>query len=330
MSLQELFQAMNMFKDGVNQMSVTRGISNAQQQMNQLNAAQMDEIEKRNALQGIANNLALDLGKTGAPVHQIQSAVGAVAPQAIKTADDAILQGTMAGPRGSSLVEVGKTSDMLSAAPAFEQQTRTQDFTASENAKNRQMQLEIAGLRNKKGAPIRGLTPKEIEKISAYEEGAEIMTNLETDVANNENLAGIFAGRILLRGKVDPNFAKFKQRTAMQFNEYRHRITGAGATNQELANLEKSTPMVTDSPVEFMAKAKTFAEINMSIRNRLLQNMERAGNVDVSGFDFPRIGAQSKPKEAAVGTTTSESTSMKIKGPTQSVNDFLNKYGTGD
>jgi hypothetical protein len=328
MSLQELFQAMNMFKEGVNQMSVTRGISNAQQQMNQLNSAQMDEIEKRNALQGIANNLALDLGKTGAPVHQIQSAVGAVAPTAIKTADDAILQGALAGPRGASLTELGKTADMNSAAPAFEQQQRTQDFTAGENAKNRQMQLEIAGLRNNGGkGKIRNLTPKEIKDITSYEEGEAMMTSLANDVEQDPMLAGIIAGRIPLRGKVAQDFAAFKTKTAMQFNEYRLRITGAGAGPTELAMLEKVTPIVTDSPKEFISKARTFAEVNRKIRNRLLKNMER-GKADVSGFEYDGKDTIEAGQPAA--SNESSSTSMKIKGPTQSVNDFLNKYGTGD
>lgn len=329
MSLQELFQSMKMFKESVTEQSVARGISHAQDQMNELNAAQMDALEKRNALQGIANNLALNLGKVGAPVHQIQSAVGAIAPQAIKTADDAILQGAMAGPRGSSLMEVGKTADMMSAAPAFEQQKRTQDFTSSENAKNRQMQLEIAGLRNNGGqGKLRNLTPKEIKDITSYEEGEAMMGELANTVEQDPMLAGIIAGRIPLRGKVAKDFAAFKTKTAMQFNEYRLRITGAGAGPTELNMLEKVTPMVTDSPSEFISKARTFADVNRKIRNRLLKNMER-GKANVSGFDYEGKNT-GEADVAPTGTTTSQSTSMKIKGPTESVQNFLNKYGAGE
>lgn len=323
MSLQELFQSMKMFKDSVTEQSVARGISHAQDQMNELNAAQMDEMEKRNALQGIANNLALNLGKVGAPVHQIQSAVGAVAPQAIKTADDAILQGTMAGPQGSSLVEVGKTADMLSAAPAFEQQTRTQNFTAGENEKNRAMELEIAGLRNNGGkGKIRNLTPKEVKDLTSYEEGEAMMTELANTVEQDPMLAGIIAGSVDLRGKVDKDFAAFKAKTAMQFNEYRLRITGAGAGPTELAMLEKVTPRSTDSPKEFISKARTFAEVNRKIRNRLLKNLQRA-NADVSGFDFDD---KDTIESGAAPTGTSETTSMKIKGPVAPVMDVLKKW----
>jgi len=79
------------------QFSVARGISQAQEQMQQLKAAEIGEIEKRTALQEIANNLALNLGKTGAPVHQIQSAVGAVAPMPIRDANDAYIQSQTSG-----------------------------------------------------------------------------------------------------------------------------------------------------------------------------------------------------------------------------------------
>lgn len=118
MALDELFQAMNMFKQGVNELAASKGINQAHQQVQDLKAQQLDEVKERQGLSAIAQNLTMNLAAVGAPLGQMQAAVGAVAPPVIKSANDAYIQGMMAGPeKGGALAELGKTAMIQENAP---------------------------------------------------------------------------------------------------------------------------------------------------------------------------------------------------------------------
>lgn len=113
MSLQELFQGMKMFSEGMQQFGVARGITQAQEEVTKLNQMEMDGIQKRAAMTQISNTLAQNLYKTGAPVAQIQGAVGSFAPPAIKDSKDALIQGTTSG----SLMDLSKSIAAHDLAP---------------------------------------------------------------------------------------------------------------------------------------------------------------------------------------------------------------------
>jgi hypothetical protein len=302
MSLQELFQAMGMFKEGLTQMSVARGISTAQEQMNELNATATDELEKRSALQGIANNLALNLGKTGAPVHQIQSAVGAIAPAAIRTPEDAMMQGGLAGKKGESLMNLGREVDMMAAAPAFEQQKRSQDFQSKENAIDRAARSEMAAV--KKSPRTRNMTQAEIKEISTLEHGESVIGETLAAIEGDPKLAGILAGRIPMRGKIDPSYAALKMKLEQQFNAYRQQITGAAASDKELETLKAAMPNLTDSPSEFKAKARVFMQMARSLRNRRLRTLDKVGvNIGDLTYEEQQQQEQQQQERASESAT---------------------------
>lgn len=144
MSLQELFQAMGMFKDGLNHLGASRAISSAQEEVEKINASEIDQIQKRAALTQLGNNLALNLAKTGAPVAQIQSAVGAVAPPQIKDANDANMQGLMTGDQG--------LGSLASKQQTFENEPRMllQDRMDDREDKRLANSLRIAELKSKR------------------------------------------------------------------------------------------------------------------------------------------------------------------------------------
>lgn len=103
MGIEDLYTAMNMFKQGVNEYATGQAISAASDEVNKLNTMNMDELKKRNELTKVGNSLALHLGAFGTPVSQIQSAVGAIAPAPFKDAQDMYMAGVQAGPKGASL-----------------------------------------------------------------------------------------------------------------------------------------------------------------------------------------------------------------------------------
>ncbi len=104
MSLQELFTAMNMFSNSAKEFGASRAINDAQTQVEHLKAQDMDEMQKRSELSALSNNLTMRLAGLGAPVSQIQTVAGAIAPEKINDSKDAFIQGTMAGKKGGALL----------------------------------------------------------------------------------------------------------------------------------------------------------------------------------------------------------------------------------
>jgi hypothetical protein len=128
MSLQELFQAMNMFKDGMKELGTARAISSAQEQVEQLKTQQMDKMQERAALSSISQGLTMSLAKIGAPVSQVQMAAGAIAPAPITNSNEAYYQGAAAGPvQGKSLMDLAKSGQQFENQPKFQLQQMEND-----------------------------------------------------------------------------------------------------------------------------------------------------------------------------------------------------------
>jgi hypothetical protein len=127
MSLQELFQAMNMFKDGVQQLGTARAIDDAQSKVQELKTQQLDSMQERAQLSNISQGLTMSLAKIGAPASQISTVAGAIAPAAIGSPEDAYVQGSMAG-------KDGKGKSMMDFAQGF------QDFKAQPDLKKLHIQ----------------------------------------------------------------------------------------------------------------------------------------------------------------------------------------------
>lgn len=123
MALDDLFQAMNMFKQGVTEYAAARGINQAHQQVLDLKNQQLDAMTERQGLGSIAQNLTMNLASIGAPLSQIQAAVGAVTPAAIEDANDAHLQGLMAGPKGAGLLQLANSQQNFEMRPDIIKET---------------------------------------------------------------------------------------------------------------------------------------------------------------------------------------------------------------
>lgn len=292
MSLDELLQGLGAFKQGMQEFAVGNAIGQAQEQVNQLKAAQMNEMEKRNALQGLANDLALNLGRVNAPVAQIQSAVGAIAPAPIKNSTDAFVQG---------MPEYAQKLQTFEAAPEAQAADKQRSWMSNEKALDRQLELMKEKL---SGRNLKALTATEVKDYTAIENDLALGKDLLVQVENNSGLVGPVAGRIPFRGKVDEKFAAFEAQTKEWFNSYRQRITGAGASNTELEVLEKNRPTANDTPLEYKAKTKKILEVGELVRKRTLLNYGRAGR-DITGF--------LSTKDEAALSGAAESTSPPVR-----------------
>lgn len=88
MSNADLYQGLQMFSNGLKEAAINQGISNAFENVQEINQSQMQEMEKRAAQQAVANQLAATMAGAGASGQQYQMAMGAVAPKALEKPED--------------------------------------------------------------------------------------------------------------------------------------------------------------------------------------------------------------------------------------------------
>lgn len=93
----DLATALQMFNEGTNKLALTRALSGATDQVNQIKASELDDQEKRAQLQGISNNLVMNMAALGTPATTMQLVQGAVGPKQYANANamnmDALLTG---------------------------------------------------------------------------------------------------------------------------------------------------------------------------------------------------------------------------------------------
>lgn len=277
-----LMKGMSLFNDGMKKLATTRAVNQAQDELSSLETAELEDAAKRKQQQLVAQNLVLNLTKAGAD----PSAASALMPRPLTQTD--------------TFIEQSRQDDL-------NERKAGRDFQAKENALNRAAQREALGL--KQNPKMKQLTDKHVDEISAFDDDFAIGSSLVKELNQKPYLVGTAAGRIPGRGIVDPTFASFSQATQAWFDTYRKNITGAGASEGELAKLEQNRPTVKDSLTQFKAKVDRIIQVGQGIRQRKLKNLERAGR-DVSRFDMESSGempaavSETPPAPEAEAATT--------------------------
>lgn len=94
--MNDLFQALNMFQNGMTQLSTGRAIRGAAEQAQSINMNEQDEFTRRQQLTQLGTGLAAQLSSYGANPNQIQSSVGAIMPQQLNNPTDFFAASQMA------------------------------------------------------------------------------------------------------------------------------------------------------------------------------------------------------------------------------------------
>ncbi len=97
MSMDDVFKSLSMFQDGLQKYAVSQGINDATQAVSDANANIQDQMQRRQAHEQIARDLALKLTGVGASPQQVQQSMGAIMPTAINNPQDMYMQGQMSG-----------------------------------------------------------------------------------------------------------------------------------------------------------------------------------------------------------------------------------------
>jgi hypothetical protein len=143
---QELFQALQMFKQGVGELAFARSLQQANQQVRDIKGSEMDEAEQRAALSQVANSLTMSMAGMGVPATTIAQVSGAVAPKQFASADQMMGEGFQSGNQG--LVDLGKQWDEATTTNQMKLLDKKEEMSAraAERADARAIHLaEIKG-----------------------------------------------------------------------------------------------------------------------------------------------------------------------------------------
>ena len=293
MSLDDLLKGFQALDEGLTKFAVGRGVAQAQEQVNQINSSQMKELERRQALSGIANQLTMQLTQAGANPNQVAQAAGAVMPSAIKNSGDFLTQAALTG-------------DQELAGRGQQLQQQENAVQTGENAKNRSNQLTIAREGNASSEKIAGMQIGAASQRAAekkLELPRQAFDKFSTALGNRQMLVELMdkwksdpkvRTYVGLRGKdiagarkyFNENLAAFQAEVAQAFNEYRKSITGAAASDKELVDLRTSLFNVDNSPESFEAILKRTLDVNDA--KFKAQIKPYASKFDTSMFELDR------------------------------------------
>jgi hypothetical protein len=141
--MEDLFKALGVFQQGVQEAAIAKGINDATTVVDQLrNNVEMDTQQKITAQKQVANQLMAQLSAAGAPASRIQSAAAGLMPEMPQTSRDAFALAQQTG--DPYYMKMAKDMQGFEQAPQMEQMSRQQSFQSTEAEKDRAFRWQLA------------------------------------------------------------------------------------------------------------------------------------------------------------------------------------------
>lgn len=272
---ESLFKALEMFGQGMQKYQLQTSLNEANDVVSQIKQSNLSEAEQMKEIRGIANDLTVRLAGIGVNAASIEQVANAFKP-----------------PQPTQF-EQGLLMKQLDFAQQNNAREDTQAFTGEQNDKARTNAMEIAkiGAASKDKNKER-LGEKAVSDLNAIDTNSALIKSVLSFVDTKKASAG--AKNVGILGKVysrtDPDYAKLENKIIGLFNEHRKAVTGAAASEGEIAQLKAEFPSLVNSPGQFKSRLKSMLETN-TIKRKTFLGSQRANRKDVSGFEAPGSAA---------------------------------------
>lgn len=320
MSMQDLFQALQMFQNGVKEAAVTTAVNDATKQMDAIKMSQIDEAAQRRALQDLSNQTALRLTGAGANGTQIQSAFNAIAPQNFGSAEQMQLEGALSG--NQQLQQV--SSEIIGGRESKAERAEQRAFNRQLALQDRQFQQQalLAGLKGEgKRASVPGfeiapgvnLTDKDLEALKT---GSESYMNIDQALTSLDKMVGKSGTEALtvpiFGGQDKKQMQQLKTSMVLQLKEMEKLGALAGPDVEVLEN-------IMPDPTAYRTAQYTKASqvFRTELKNRL-KNRGLARGARFVGFE----GEQQQAVDALPLEVRTLNDGTKVKGRTLPNGDF--------
>jgi len=288
MGLENLFQGLKMFQDGLREYSTNRAIGEATDAVNQLNQSAVSDQQKRVAQMQLGNQLAAHLSSLGATGAQIEGAAGSIRPQSFQSPNDMMMQGYLQG--NQDLVAQGKEINTQFEKPKLAAEEREFGY------KKRLKQMEIDAELQRAMLAARGkgkestLPSATLDKISGFDTSLGLLSDMQKAVTSHPDLVGPVDARLPLR-KQFKDTAQFDQLYNAYRNDYVREMTGAGVSKEESERLFKATVDSTQTAGTFMAGLQNLERLTVRKKNQLLTTYKKAG------FNLNELEAETQQRQ---------------------------------
>lgn len=201
--------------------------------------------------------------------------------------------------------QVNKLYEQGSFEPAklqqsVEEKEKDRSLSRENNIRTANAMSERSALaRESKQADKARLSDKQIEAFTDLDRAESDLNNIISSMRKDD--VGPISGRIPDLLSPDRKVA-FRSAIGKYKDAYRQAITGAGASTFEIEQLAKRLPGDTDTPANFLAKAKEAKKELVRRRETLAQNLAKGGK-DVSNFE-----QQSAPERTVLKTQVNKKT----------------------
>jgi hypothetical protein len=297
----ELFTALQMFNQGVQQAATSSAISEATQQVGQIQSQIQDAGQQRQALDSLSKQLALRLTGVGAPAAAIQQAMQAVGPKQYGSVAEMQMDAALTG--NPFLKETSKS--LMDQATKSAKQMKLfehgldMDKLGAQGMNALQLQM-LKGQADKQAASK--ITADELAKLNAVDEqlgfGRDLLKRMESGEAliPGASFVGPMSGRT--DTVLNPDKAAFQADLGRFFDAYRQAVTGAGASEKEIERLETRMPQPTDTAGVFKRKMEYLLKYAQDKKNVQIKNWGLTGR-DVGGL-LQGMKAEQQAKQAKI------------------------------
>lgn len=282
----ELFQALQMFNQGVQQAATTSAINDATAAVGQIHSQIQNEGQQRQALDQLSKQLALRLTGVGAPAAAIQQAMQAVGPKQYGSVAEMQMDAALTG--NPYLKSTAKS--LQDQATQASKQMKLFEHGLDMDKLNAQgmnsLQLQMLKSQADKQAASK-ITADELGKLNAVDEqlnfGRDLLKRMQGGEAAipGASFVGPFSGRT--DTVLNPEKAAFQADLGRFFDAYRQAVTGAGASEKEIERLETRMPQPTDTAGVFKRKMEYLLKYAEDKKNIQIKNWGLTGR-DVSGL----------------------------------------------
>lgn len=284
MSNAELFQALGMFQQGVQQAAVAGAVSEATAAMNDIHSNITKEADQRKALKQLSDQTAMRLTGLGASGTQIKSAFDAIAPQQFGSVEQMQIEGDLTGSpllQQTSANILKRKQQSVMAEKQYEAQLKAQ-LQAQEIQGKFGLQSQKAGLDVKEVKT--GEWQKLDELAGTVDQSKQILKSFNA-LDKNTFLPRTGPGSSLFGATelLNPERTAFKMQVGQAGDLYQHMITGAGLSDKERAMLTEHRPNESDTPQQFETKLNTMIAIGDRAHARQLSGLKASGR-DISGW----------------------------------------------
>ncbi len=190
MPMDDLYKALQMFKQGVNEYQTSSAISQANEAVQQAKANISNEHEQRSALQSISNGLVARMAGLGVPATTIQQVAGALGPKQYGSIGEMKMDAQLSN-NGQLAVDASALQEDALAPGIAAEDRQFKRGVALQNLKFQQA-LELAKLKgSQKGAGSQKTNQADVEfstNVQAALLGARKLKNIVNQFGNAENV----------------------------------------------------------------------------------------------------------------------------------------------